>query len=705
MSNPPRFLRLSLSVWAIFAACACAQGQASVRAHTALTSDWTSQHIVFSRPVTHAQAERAQSDPRYWQQRLQRSLPPREVAAEAAMPGYVLSPIRINKHRLFHGDWSENMGSGATVGATNYPAKYSFSLTSATCAGGPGQPDFAVYATGLAGSGSQASIVAYDNLYSGCTGTVPQVYWSYNTQGTVTTSPVFSGDGTQLAFVQTNGGSGELVLLTWQASTSGTLMPVSPGSYPGCTVPCLTTLPLQIPGAPPTPTADATSSVFYDYSHDIAYVGDESGLLHKFSPVFDGIPAEVTTGGWPVQVSPSPATALTSPVYDSTSGNVFVCDNGGYLYQVNATTGAVVQSGQLDFSVLYDVDGPGITQGPMVDSDAELVYVFATSDGSLSCTGGADCSALYELAVDFAAGDTGSKAEVGNSSIEPASPSPMFVGRFDSTYINSGNATGNFYVCGNTGGSPTLYQVQMVSGSFTNAIQGPALSTGTPPCSPVSDIYNPNTSGAPTEWIFASAENSGAASACSSGGCLYNFVDTPWQPDTTYVAGQQIIDTHFQIQVCITPSPGGKSGTGVPNWVITPGTTESDGSVTWINQGVQSGSTPGSWMSRHRYAQYARILDVHNNIEVATTPGMSGATTPSFNPLGQTTKDGAVTWTNVGQPATNAIASAGGTSGLIMDNTVSTGVQAGASQVYFSTLTNGSCGGGCAVQASQSQLQ
>jgi hypothetical protein len=45
---------------------------------------------------------------------------------------------------------------------------------------------------------------------------------------------------------------------------------------------------------------------------------------------------------------------------------------------------------------------------------------------------------------------------------------------------------------------------------------------------------------------------------------------------------------------------------------------------------------------------------------------------------------------------------------LIIDNTV--GTLAGTSQVYFSTLSNQTCGtsptpGGCAVQASQSDLQ
>ena len=41
----------------------------------------------------------------------------------------------------------------------------------------------------------------------------------------------------------------------------------------------------------------------------------------------------------------------------------------------------------------------------------------------------------------------------------------MYIGSFDSTYENSTNATGNLYVCGNTGGKPTLYQIPIKAGA------------------------------------------------------------------------------------------------------------------------------------------------------------------------------------------------------------------------------------------------
>jgi hypothetical protein len=687
-------------------------GQASQKFERALpaTSDWSQHHLIFSKPATPEQAKLAERDPRYRQQ-LRRALPARLHEAEVGggLSLEVQSSIddlRRSRNRGVDGLWSEDMGSGATVGAVNYPAKVSFNPNLVSCAN-----DFVVYGTGLTGTaGVEADIVAYSNLYSGCGGTVPSAYWAYNTNGgTVTTSPMFSADGTQVAFTQTDGsGNGNLVLLKWAASdgTVGsphTLARTRSSNYFTCAAACMTSFVLRDSGGILHP--DSNSSVFYDYTDDTAYVGDDGGWLHKFTPVFNGRPAEVRTGGWPVQVNTGSPTALTSPVHDYTSGNVFVADVGGFLYGVTPGAGVTV-SGQLDFSAAEG--GAGIVQGPIVDSTSELVYVFASSDGSGSC-GGADCAAVYQLGVGFGGGTTGSKATVGNSTVSGSAPNPLYIGAFDSTYENSLNATGNLYVCGNTGGPPTLYQVPITAGAFGAANAGPVLSStiaGTP-CSPVTDILNPNASGGAAEWIFASAETGGISSGCS-GGCIFNFKDTPWQPSTVYTVGQEILDNHFQIQVV---SVGGTSGGTIPAWTTTAGQVTTDGGVSWVDQGVQSASTPGTWQKHLSYIEGSRIFDSNGNVQLATTGGTSGNSKPTFNPLvGGTTHDGGVTWTNVGVSATDALAAAGGTSGIIIDNIVGAGTEGGASQVYFSTLSDQTCStsggtGGCAVQASQSALK
>jgi hypothetical protein len=717
--NQRRLFWLGTAILGVLTLSPALLGQASPDsgAVAPVPTDWSHHHVIFSRPATAEQAKRVQQDPRYWQQIARHS--PRLPASE--MSGALVPELqrdvkssRSGKKGQLSRDWSEDIGSGASVGAGNYPAKYSFNTSQANCG------DFAVYTTSVFGS-SQASIVAYDNLYSGCSsiGPVPTVYWAFTTGAKILTSPVFSSDGTQIAFVQSNSLShGILVLLKWAASTTesvtspATLTRVSHAAYLTCTAPCMTTATLT--GS--VLDNDTNSSVFYDYNSDTAYVGDDAGWLHKFTPVFDAALTEVRTGGWPVQVNPTTPTALTDPVYDSSTGNVFVEDKGGYLYWVNsATPTPVTQSGQLDFSTADD-SGPGFVQGPIVDSTAGLVYAFATSDGTANTANcallhGAQyaCAAVYLLTTSFASGTTGSKAKVGSSTVSGTTPNPLYIGAFDSTYENSVDPpTGNLYVCGNTGGNPILYQVPITAGAFGTVNAGPVLTgLAVTPCSPVTDIFNPNTTGGATEWMFASVEAGGISSGCADGGCIFNFKDTPWKPSTAYTAGQEVLDSNFQIQVVTV---AGTSGATAPAWSTTPGNlTLGDGTVVWLDQGVQTAFIT-AWAPNTAYHLNNKILDSNGNVQLVTIAGTSGGSMPTFNSmLGGITIDGTsippLTWKNVGVPATAAMATAGGTSGIILDNTVSSGTEPGASQIYFSTL-NGGCGtDGCAVQASQSALQ
>jgi len=688
-------LRLCVSIPMVLGLSVIAQGQDSLDSQdpVPMTTDWSHRHVIFSTP-SREQAARVEQDVRYWQQLYRRQMAmtlPTDRTGSSGNGG------------VAH-DWAENMGSGATVGAGNYPAKFSFSLTTANC-GSALQPDFTVYNTGLTGSATQASIVAYDNLYSGCTGTVPVTYWAYNTGGKISTSVAISFDGKQVAFVQTVGTNARMVLLKWAASTTqsvsnpGTPTVVSAANYPACTAPCMVSAALTDSGG--TAHGDILSSVFYVYSQDIAFVGDSGGWLHQFTGLFKGTPAEVRTGGWPVHVNPLTSMALSAGVHDSASGNTFVGDAGGFLYRVSSG-GAVIASGRLDY-------GTGIVEGPIVDPTSGLVYVFASSDNSGGCTGGANCSSVYTLHFAFAAGSTGVKKTVGVSTRTGTAPNPLYIGGFDSTYLNSVNATGNFYVCGNTGGPPTLYKVAVAAGGFGAVTTGPVLSASTTPCSPVTDVENPNASGGSTEWIFVSADANGIAINCTTG-CIYNFKNTPWKPSTAYALGQEVLDTHFKIQVVTT---AGTSGTTTPAWSTTGGTFTTDGTVRWYNQGLTTQIINGVWVRLTVYPVGTTILDSNNNIEVVTTAhgsDKSGGTLPVWSTTaGTTTPDSTLTWTNLGPVAASSLASAGGTSGVIIDNFVGSGTLAGASQVYFSTLSNETCGasgtGGCAMQASQAALQ
>ncbi len=706
-----RFFRLAVSLAGLVVLGWVLTGQAAkpVKHRVSLPTDWSHRHLIFSSPATPEQYALLSQDPRYWQQvyrRQARVLP----LANATHEGLFATVFR-GKSLLK--DWAVNLGSGASAGAGNYPAKFGFDVKKADCVN-----DYVIFSTGLPSSAGQASIVAFNNLYSGCGGTVPNTYWAYDTTGsapgTVKTSPIMSLDGTQVAFVQTDGvGHGTVVLLKWAANNGSIGTPASAGlgsatAYASCpTPPCMAQFGLRTRGG--TQTDDTVSSIYVDYSGDIAWVGDSQGLLHKFHPFFLGVPAEVRDATWPLQVHPLGALPMTSPVFEGLSNTVFLGDAGGFLYSVNATSGTITKSGQLDF-------GTGLVEGPIVDRNNQVVYVFSSSDGTAACTGGTACSAVYQLSTSFSAGATGSKVTVGNSVVfgSATNPNPMYYGGFDSAYYNSTNGTGNLYVCGNTGAGATLYQVPITAGVVP--LTGSAISrlttttTSTAACSGVTDIVNPNTAGGPSERLFVSVQSDGRAANCGTGvGCVMSFVDAVWQPSTAYAVGQQVLNPRLHVETVMT---AGTSGSTPPAWSATAGLQVNDGSVVWIDNGILRAFTLAGWLPNHSYpAANSRILDSNGNVEVSTTPGTSNAIQQPTWPTtpGATTPDGTIVWTNAGPVPNLAIPSAGGSSGIIEDNVVPASTMAGASQIYFTTLGDQTCGtsgtGGCAVQAAQPNLQ
>ena len=123
-----------------------------------LSTDWSHRHVVFSSPHNLGQHVHLLSNPRYVQQLIRRNAEKKDNGNNGRWHRFDPNPL--------HGDWSAYLGISATnpigtpgtVGAGNYPAKYSFDPTSAYCASAP-QPDFVVYNSSLAGSAaSQAAI-------------------------------------------------------------------------------------------------------------------------------------------------------------------------------------------------------------------------------------------------------------------------------------------------------------------------------------------------------------------------------------------------------------------------------------------------------------------------------------------------------------------------------------------------------------------
>ena len=534
-----------------------------------VVDDWSHHHLVFSNPGTYEQAVKTgasyakwltiRNDTRYILQQIKRHS---EAAsglsgemstggAKAPLPSSTVDPqgLGISVFRPLQADkttkpkppprpnprptpprsrlkrdWDEALLTGM-VQPNTYPAKFGTSLTSASCS------DFVVFPTGAAGTGTTATIVAHTNLYPElCSGNVPSVLWAYNTAystingndlgAVISTSPVISADGSQVAFVQSDGTYATLVLLKWNPtpaeqvvsgvvwaksntitlisgsftaadvgaqisdgnnaipagdtiySVSGNtatltmqtnnvdtipeepltiipetletpgIPPDQDGSYQGCVAPCMYTWPLSKEGYgySGTLTNDSFSAPFYDYGNDVLYVGDDSGRLHKFTGVFNGTPTEEgPPGPWPVHLS---STALSSPVYDSVSGYVFVGDLGGNFWGEPANGGASVGIAM----------GGAIIDAPLVDSSAEMAYVFTTdSSGN---------NAVFQCPITkFGSTSTSVGIGTGNPGYF------LYAGTFDNVYYESAGATGNLYVVGNTGvtDGATLYQIQIVA--------------------------------------------------------------------------------------------------------------------------------------------------------------------------------------------------------------------------------------------------
>jgi len=230
----------------------------------------------------------------------------------------------------------------------------------------------------------------------------------------------------------------------------------------------------------------ANDFVFFNTSNDFTpgsdtlYVGDDAGYLHQFTGVFfGGTPAE-TTATWPIQVGEA---KLSSPVYDPTTGNVFVTPsytgtgNGGKLSAVcAATTCAGVSNGHNSVTI-----GTVTSSGPL------------GPDTTGVCSNGSSGSGIA-LRLDGPIVDP----VVGGGSTTGV---PLFAGTFDNVYFTSSGSSpsGNLYVYGNTSGETTLYQVGIASNTMAtsgNTVLA-SLPTRNATCSPVTEVFN-----SPTDWIF-----------------------------------------------------------------------------------------------------------------------------------------------------------------------------------------------------------
>ena len=437
---------------------------------------------------------------------------------------------------------------------------------------------------------------------------------------------------------------------------------------------------------------DTTSSPYYDFTPaaDALYIGDSIGVLHKFSPVFLGAPAEISGGvtDWPVTISSTHA--LTSPVLDLGTSNVFVGTQGttGAIAYVNKTTpSSVTASATLD-------TGLGIVDAPLVDSGAAQLYAFSAQHG------------VYQLGTSFTGGSTPTATSVGTGS----STVPLYAGTLDNAYFgNTGTATfigtpvaGTSITVG--GGTPYVWSTSPCS-SFPCVVLSATFATD---AANLAAAIN-NTCSSTSQCHVNAANTSATASASGN-------VTTITNTTSSAIAFSTTSSTSV---VTLYPAGGttaigsGSNPTG-SLWVCgNPGGNPKLYEVPITNNVLQTPSILGPTVSSAT-TNCSPVTEVYNTslspaddwlflsaaTENATIPGGTSCTNGTGCVISYNVESGNPLTATAGAPE------AGGTSGISIDNVINT---AGDSQIYFSTLASGTCltsslTGGCAVQAAQSGL-
>jgi hypothetical protein len=507
-----RVRRAALAILAV-ASASLAMAQQDGHIPVSVVEDWSSRRVIFSEQVPRELRGEMMAEPRFWQQ-LYRRHAMQPLAAVERHDGDDREHDGDEHHKHHKRprstrDWSVSLGGGSG-GRISGPAKFVFDVTATpSCTA-----DFVVTGIAANGSGTQANIIGFNNLYTNpggtgsCSGTGPSVIFAYNVgAGQVPSLVALSLNGQKIAFSENNtvAGTSNFHVLTFKTAAGNGTSATSPA----------------VPGTGNTAvdtkiafTGGATTGPFIDYRNDVAYVttNGTSSVVHKISGVFLGTPTEVTTGGWPATIAGNPG--VSTPVYDGVSKHIFVTSGTGFIdYVDDSVTPAVVHSGSFSFA------STGITAAPVVvDSSRGKVYAFAGNPNGTNAVA--------------AQGDTsltaGSKVVV---NVGAASGNTVLEGDFNNAYYTGGAfGTAFLYVVGNDGSgvqAPSLFNIGFADATFklnTATANGPlALTTGLAAnviASPITEFDNSRLG---KDFLFVSVSNActlGLQTGQPTGGCI-----------------------------------------------------------------------------------------------------------------------------------------------------------------------------------------
>ncbi len=661
-------------------------------------------------------------------------------------------------------DWSETLGptgtagaAGGTTGLGEFPATFT--------SGGTSCSDFAIFNNGLAGATGQANIIAYDNLYSGCS-PQPNVYWAYNTGTTgvqtaaISNATVLSVDGSQVAFVQ---------FAPYATAASGTLT-ANVGYIPSATY--------TITVGSVTYTWETTTSITTVNQMSTHGIGTEGEIAQTIYAVLTGLRSNC------------PSTNTTCISASQTANSSVTPTLSGETVTVTASCGV----GTCGNAVVFTQEGGGNT-----DEDDTGVSISPTTGLLSPGSGTAGVGGAQLVVLKWAAGGslTSPATLTSNASYTSGCTAPCMIAlpfsgtptdSYSAPFISygSGGAANNIYVGDDVG---KLHKFQNIFSSSTTPTE---VTTGGWPvtvnanASLGSPIYDPNSTlvfvGDYTPFnsqencqVFAHSDPCGYLYSVNSSGTVvksaqldYNIgiLDSPILDPTTenvYVfvgddGGSTESTSNCTLTIGTTPAPCAAvyqfpvaftssakataeatvgygyefmmSGafdnnfynTGTGNLYVVGNTGPADNTLYQIpitsgamtNGTANMGPVVATNYDNGYYSAGLQVSEFYNTSASQDYLFLSvlgfGTNTVGVIPCpSQSVTMGCIMGfdapsgtISTGMSATGVLPEQGGTSGIVVDNGAS-----GASNIYFSTLLNQSCttsGGtnGCATQTEQS---
>jgi hypothetical protein len=277
-----------------------------------------------------------------------------------------------------------------------------------------------------------------------------------------------------------------------------------------------------------TSGTDTLSSVYVDYVRDLAYVGNDAGMLYRIKDVFCTVDAACSGSSKPApsidqswgssgvvtvgsgSCAGTSNSVLTGPVYDFTSGNVFVGCEDGKLYGFNFSGAALAHASVTVGGGKASYTYGGIVDTPIVDGVNGFVYAVS------GAAGGGAYGALVQAKTDLS---SSVMAQVG-----AGNQCNIHDPQFSNAYYTSPTATGALVYVGGvtgtvsqpcssassiTGGDIYIYGVTFGTGGvMTAGVPAKSFSAGGGPgaeWAPLTEFYNATTS---IDWLFAGAYQS-----------------------------------------------------------------------------------------------------------------------------------------------------------------------------------------------------